>query len=104
MPADDGSVKVTEATPDELVCAITLFPLVVPLESEPAEVVNRMPAPVAEPPDWPGLSVTVRGWDRAVPTLPDWLLPDEVSVAAGLPTTIHPPWVWVAVPSLPVTV
>ena len=32
------------------------------------------------------------------------MLPAWVSVAAGFPTTIHPPFVWVAVPSLPVTV
>jgi len=95
---------VTEAVPDELVWAMTLVPFVVPLESVPADVVNRMPAPPAEPPDWPGVNVTVRGCDRAVPALPDWLLPDWASVAGGFPTTIHPPWVWVAVPSLPVTV
>ena len=101
---DEGSVRVTEAVPDPLVRAITLLPLVVPLESVPAEVVNRMPAPLAEPPDWPGVNVTVRGCGKAVPALPDWLLPDWASVAGGLPTTIQPPCVWVAVPSLPVTV
>ena len=51
VPLDEGSVRVTEAVPDELVWAITLVPLVVPLESVPAEVVNRMPAPLAVPPD-----------------------------------------------------
>ena len=104
VPWDEGSVKVTEAVPDELVWPMTLVPFVVPLESVPADVVNRMAAPPAEPPDWPGVNVTVRGCDRAVPALPDWLLPDWASVAGGFPTTIHPPWVWVAVPSLPVTV
>jgi hypothetical protein len=67
----DGSVRVTEATPDELVVAITLLPLDVPLESVPAEVVKRMPAPEAAPPDWPGVSVTVKGCARAAPALPD---------------------------------
>ena len=62
-----------------------------------------MPARLAEPPDWPGESVTVRGCDSAVPAPLDWLLPDWVSVAAGLPTTIHPPCVCIAVPSAPVT-
>ena len=85
--------------------AITLLPLVVPLESVPAEVVNRMPAPVVVKPDGAELSVTVSDCARAVPALPDWLLPPvTASVAAGWPTTIQPPSVWVDVPSLPVTV
>ena len=94
----------TEAVPDEFVIAITLLPLEVPLESVPAEVVNKMPAPLADPPDWPGETVTVNGKVSAAPALPVWLLPDCVSIAAGFPTTIHPPCVWVTVPSLPVTV
>lgn len=61
----------TEAAPDEFVVAIRLVPLVVPLESEPADVVRRMPVPDAEPPDRPGDKVTVSGCDRAVPALPD---------------------------------
>ena len=99
MPAVAGSVKVTEATPEELVVPITLVPLVVPLESVPAEVVNKIPAPVAEP---PGLSVTLSV--SVAPGAPDWLLPVCVSVAGGLPTTIQPPLVCVAALSLPVTV
>ena len=71
VPGDEGSVRVTEATPEELVSAITLVPLVVPLESVPADVVNRMPAPFADPPDWPGESVTVNGCVKAVPATPD---------------------------------
>ncbi len=102
---DAGSVRVTEAIPDPLVWAITLVPLVVPLESVPAEVVNKMPAPVLVKPEGMEDSVTASDCGRAVPALPDWLLPPvTASVAAGLPTTIHPPCVWVDVPSLPVTV
>jgi hypothetical protein len=71
VPGDEGSVRVTEATPEELVSAITLVPLVVPLKSVPADVVNRMPAPVADPPDRPGESVTVKGCANAVPATPD---------------------------------
>lgn len=51
VPADAGNVSVTDATPEELVVAITFAPLVVPFDSVPAEVVNRMPAPVLVPPD-----------------------------------------------------
>ena len=94
VPGDDGSVSVTEATPDELVVAITLLPLVVPLERVPAEVVKKMPAPEAVPPDEPGLSVTVSGAESVVPRVPDCPLPLVVSVAGGLPTMIHPPCVW----------
>ena len=98
-------MRVTEATPDELVVAMTLVPVVVPFDSVPAEVVNRMLAPVLVNPVGMEVSVTARGCDRAVPALPDWLLPPvRLSVAAGLPTTIHPPCVCVDVPSLPVTV
>ena len=94
VPLDEGSVRVTEAVPDELVVAMTLLPDVVPLDSVPAEVVNRMPAPVALPPDWPGARVTVRAFERAVPAVPVRLLPPVmVRVAGGLPTTIQPPWV-----------
>ena len=48
-PFVDGSVRLTEAVPEELVSAITLVPLAVPLESVPADVVKRMPAPVPSP-------------------------------------------------------
>ena len=76
VPFVEGSVRVTEAVPAELVSAITLVPIVVPLESVPAEAVKRMPAPVAEPPDWPGANVTVRGCGKAEPAPADWLFPD----------------------------
>ena len=62
---------VTEAVPDELVVAITRVPVVVPLESVPAEVVNRMPAPVFVKPDGMEASVTASDCERAVPALPD---------------------------------
>ena len=101
----DGSVRATDAVPEEFVWAITLVPAVVPLDSVPAEVVKSMLAPVAVKPDGMEDSVTASDCERAVPALPDWLLPpDTANVAAGLPTTIHPPSVWVEVPSVPVTV
>lgn len=102
----EGSVRVTEALPDEFVWAITLVPLVVPLESVPAEVVNRTPAPfVVKVVPAAGVSVTVSGCARAVPMLPVWLLPDWLAnLPAGWPTTIHPPCVCGEMPSLPVTV
>lgn len=103
VPAVPGKVKVTEATPDEFVTAITFEPVVVPLESDPALVVNKMLAPDALPPDCPAVNVTVSG--RVVPTPPVWLSPLVFAkLAAGLPTTIHPLCVCVTVPSLPVTV
>ena len=40
LPGAAGSVKVTDATPEEFVTAITLFPLAVPFESVPALVVK----------------------------------------------------------------
>jgi hypothetical protein len=51
-PLVEGSFRVTEEILDELIVAFTLVSLVVPLESVPAGVENRMPAPPAEPPDW----------------------------------------------------
>ena len=79
--------------------------MVVPLESEPADVVNRTLAPVTVKPVGREESVTASGCASAVPAVPVWLLPDLMAnAAAGLPTTIHPPSVWVDVPSLPVTV
>lgn len=84
----------TDATPELFVTAITFEPLLVPLEREPALVVNRMLAPVLVPPDWPGVKVTVSACGNTLPALADWLLPLVLAkVAAGLPTTIHPPWV-----------
>ena len=103
VPGDEGNVNVTDATPEALVVARTFLPLLVPFESEPAEVVKKMPAPDFYSPDKPGLRVTVSGEESVVPWVPDCPLPLVVSVAAGLPTTIQPPWV-VTVPSLPVTV
>ena len=105
VPAVDGRVRVTEAVPEVLVVAITLVPLAVPFESVPAEVVNRISAPLAVKPEGIEDSVTESDCNRAVPALPDWLLPPVMaSVAAGLPTTIHPPSVCFDVPSVPVTV
>ncbi len=34
VPGDEGNVNVTDATPEALVVAMTLCPLVVPFESE----------------------------------------------------------------------
>ncbi len=106
LPAVEGSVSVTAGvTPEPLVTSINLAPLLVPSESVPALAVNRMLAPVFVPPDEPTDNVTVNGVGRAVPSVP--VCPSPVvfaRVAAGLPTMIHPPSVWVAVPSFPVTV
>ena len=104
VPGDEGNVNVTDATPEELVVAMTLLPLVLPFETVPAEVVNRISAFDAVPPDEPGLSVTVRGTESVVPREPDCPLPLVERLPDGLPTTIQPLWVDVAVPSLPVTV
>ncbi len=49
VPLVEGSLRVTEATPEELVVAMTLVPVVAPKVRVPAEVVKRIPAPVAEP-------------------------------------------------------
>lgn len=85
------TANVTVATPEELAVAITLLPLVVPLESAPAEVENNTLAPEFLNPEDPGFSVTVRGCTSAVPADPVWLfLALAVSVPAGFPTTIHP--------------
>jgi hypothetical protein len=67
VPVVEGSVSVTEATPELLVTAITLAPLVVPFESDPAFVLNKTLAPVFVPPDDPAESVTVNGVGRVVP-------------------------------------
>src|ERR1700738_4694972 len=58
VPLVEGSVRVTDAVPEEFVVAITLVPLVVPFESVPAMVVNRMPAPVLVNPDGTEVSIT----------------------------------------------
>jgi len=100
--AVDGSVRVTDAMPELFVTAITFEPLLVPVESDPALAVNRMLAPVLLPPDEPGVSVTVRGVGSVLPLGPVCTSPLVLAnVAAGLPTTIHPPWVWVAPLSVP---
>lgn len=66
-PGVDGSVNVTEATPDELVIAMTLLPLVIPLETVPAEVVNSTLAPASERPEGTLESVTLSACGRVVP-------------------------------------
>ena len=93
VPAVDGKVSVTDATPEEFVVAITLLPLLVPLESVPAFVLNKMLAPEAKVPDEPGDRVMVRGCERVVPRAAVCPLPVEVTEAGGLPTTIQPLWV-----------
>ena len=64
VPGDEGNVNVTDATPEALVVARTFLPLLVPFESEPAEVVKKMPAPDFYSPDKPGLRVTVSGEEK----------------------------------------
>ena len=104
-PVEFGSVKVTVAIPELLVTAITLVPVNTCSEPTcrfckeplPEATLKNTLAPVAVPPDPAGESVTASV--IAVPWVP---LPGSVvllSVAAGLPTTNHPPWV---VPSLAV--
>ena len=91
-PALPGSVNVTDATPELLVTAITLVPLVVPFDSDPALVLNKTLAPVLVPPDDPGFKVIAKAWGTGAPTPPVWLFPPVMgNVAAGFPTTIHPP-------------
>ena len=103
--AVDGSVSVTDATPELLVTAIIFEPLVVPFESEPALVVKRMLAPALPPPDVPAVNVTVKGTGSVLPGDPVCASPSVLAnVAAGFPTTIHPPCVCVALLSFPVTV
>lgn len=105
VPALDGSVKVTDATPELFVTAMTFAPLLVPFDTVPAVAVNSTLAPVFVPRDCPGFNVTVKATGSVVPTLPVCPSPPLfVNVAAGFPTTIHPPCVCVTVPSLPVTV
>ena len=41
VPSVEGSVRVTDAVPEGFVWEITLVPIVVPLDSVPAEVVNK---------------------------------------------------------------
>ena len=91
LPAVAGSVSVTDATPELFVTAITCVPLVVPFDSKPALLENKMLAPASDPPDEPAAKVTVNGFASALPAFPDWPLPVVVNVAAGLPTTIQPP-------------
>ncbi len=75
-----------------LVTAMTFEPLVIPFDSDPPSVENRTLPPASEPPDDPAARVTVNGFASAVPAVPVWPLPVVVNVAAGFPTTIHPPW------------
>ena len=105
--AAEGSVSVTDATPELLVVAITLEPVVVPFDRVPALVLKNMLAPLAgfAPPELPDASVTASATGKVVACVPVWLFPPVIiRLAAGLPTTIHPPWVWVAAPSFPVAV
>ena len=51
----------TEATPELLVTAITLAPVVVPFESVPPVVLKNTLAPVFVPPEEPAERVTVNG-------------------------------------------
>lgn len=75
-PAVAGKVRVTLATPELLVTAITLVP--VKAFSDPTSTLLREPpvalvivkstlAPVAVPPDEPGLKVTLRFTGSVVP-------------------------------------
>ena len=96
-----GKVRVTLATPEPFVSAITLDPVNIfspfPVEtvvSDPALVVKKTLAPVAVPPDDPGLKVTVSTTGKAVPTVPVCASPAVfASVAAGLVTSTQPFWV-----------
>ena len=93
-PAVAGSIKVTLATPEPLVTAITFDPLndfsdpTCTFASEPALVVKKTLAPAALPPDCPTPRVTDKF--SVVPAAPVWLSPVLLKVAAGLLTTIHP--------------
>jgi hypothetical protein len=78
--------------PELLVTAITLEPLAVPFDSVPLSVENRTLPPASEAPDDPAARVTIKGFASTVPAVPVWPLPVVVNVAAGFPTTIHPPW------------
>src|SRR6516162_8785364 len=114
VPVVPGRVRVTLAFPELSTVAICLlaFPYVPP-ERVPASTVNSTEAPAAnagphgglpqagEPTEFPGLrfidSVT------CVPAVPELGLL-LINVAAGFPTISQPPFVCVAVPSVPVTV
>ena len=69
--AADGSVSVTDATPDALVVAITFGPLVVPFDRVPALVLNSMLAPLAgfAPPELPGARLTASATGKVVPCI-----------------------------------
>ena len=84
---------------------MTFAPLLLPFDNVPAVAVNKTLAPVFVPPDCPGFNVTVKAAGSVVPTPPVCPSPPLfVNVAAGFPTTIHPPCVCVTIPSVPVTV
>lgn len=82
VPVVEGSVRTTDATPEEFVVTIRWA-------SDPASVVKKMLAPVAVPPDEPGLRVAESV--MFVPCVPLPGSPVFAIVAAGLPTTIQPP-------------
>ena len=71
MPAVAGRLRVTEATPEEFVVAMIMVPVVAPFDRVPAEVENRMLAPVFVKPGGSELGVTVSGCGKVVPALPD---------------------------------
>src|SRR4051812_43971385 len=97
-PGAPGRVRVTLATPELLVTAITLDPenIFFPLPdatfvSDPALVMKNTLAPPADPPDEPGAMVTARLIGSTVPAVPVWPSPPVfASEAAGFPTTIQP--------------
>ena len=67
-----GNVSATDATPDELVIAITFAPLVVPFDNVPALVLNNMLAPLGGvvPPELPGARFTESATGSVVPCAP----------------------------------
>ena len=95
-PVPLGRVSVTVALPEESVLAMHEVAavlhsvggetLVLVVESVPPVVVNRMLAPAGVAPELPTFKVTFRLNEEPVCASPVF-----VSVAAGFPTTIHPP-------------
>ena len=60
-PAVNGSVRlIGGVTPELFVTTISVGPLFVPSDRDPPLVVNSTLAPVAVPPDWPGVKVAVK--------------------------------------------
>ena len=70
-PAVDGNVSVTGGvTPEPFVTTIIFCPLCVPSDSTPPLAVNNTLAPIAVPPDCPGVRVTANGRGSGEPLLP----------------------------------